>query len=430
MKKGKVVAVIGSMWGDEGKGKITNYLSEKAEMVVRCAGGDNAGHTIVLNGETFRLHLVPSGIFNPRIKNVLANGMVVNPRHLLKEIQDLQKAGVPCANLYVGERAHVIFDVHLELDELREQARGKNKIGTTKKGIGPAYDDKVTRRGVRIVDFVSPNFKEIYRSFLEEHNKEIVALGGTPIDFASSYADYVKIADALRPYVVDSVYVIRDAIDRGEKIVMEGAQGALLDIDFGTYPFVTSSNPTIGGVCVGSGVSVFNIGAAVGITKAYCTRVGEGAFPTEMRDELGDRIREKGREYGTTTKRPRRIGWLDAVALKYSVEINGFTSLALMLLDVLTGIPTLKIATSYKLDGQITRRFPSQNETCLRCEPQYIELPGWTEDITGCRRFEDLPLNARNYVAKVEEIIGVPVDFLSVGPDKEATIARRDIFAE
>lgn len=422
------VVVIGSLWGDEGKGKITNFLSGQADMVVRYAGGDNAGHTIVLDGETYKLHLVPSGVFNPDVKNVLANGMVINPRNLLGEIKDLKARGVLCENLYIGERAQVIFDSHLILDDLHEQALGKNKIGTTKKGIGPAYEDKVSRKGIRMVDFISADFKTIYQEFVERHNKEIVELGGKPVDFKTSYAEYCKIAQELKPHIVDSVTLINDAITDGDKIVLEGAQGALLDVDFGTYPFVTSSNPSIGGACIGSGIPATKLNEVIGVSKAYCTRVGAGAFPTEMFDDLGSQIRERGHEYGTTTKRPRRIGWFDAVALNYSIMINGFTGIALMLLDVLTGIPTLRIATSYNLDGKTIHTLPAQNELCLRCKPNYIELPGWKEDITKCRTFASLPKNAQDYVKTIEECTGVPVVFVSVGPDHDATIVRKELF--
>ena len=424
------VIVIGSLWGDEGKGKITNYLSGKADMVVRYQGGDNAGHTICIDGVTYKLHLVPSGIFDPEVKNILANGMVINPRNLRNEILDLKKQGITCENLYIGERAQVIFDSHLILDGLHEKGLGKGKIGTTGKGIGPAYEDKVARKGIRMIDFVSPSFREIYRVFVEKHNEDIVRLGGTPVDFEKSLKEYQEIAAYLKPHIVDSITLINDAIIENQKVVFEGAQGALLDIDFGTYPFVTSSNPTIGGALIGSGIAANRVGEVVGIVKSYSTRVGAGPFPTEMLDKLGDEIRERGHEYGTTTKRPRRIGWFDAVALNYSVMINGITGIALMLLDVLTGIPVIKIATSYSLDGKTIHTIPAQQELCERCKPNYIEMPGWTEDITNCRTYEELPKNAKDYIKKIEECTGVPVVFVSVGPDRDATIVRKQLFAD
>ncbi len=422
------VVVIGSQWGDEGKGKITNYLSEQADMVVRYQGGDNAGHTIKFNGNTFALHLIPSGIFDSNIKNVLGNGMVINPKHLLTEMKELQSRGYSCQNLYISERAQVIFDCHIVLDGLNEKALGKSQIGTTNKGIGPTYTDKISRKGLRIADLVADDFKQTYEGFLQEKNRQIVNLGGQPIDFEQSYKEYAELADYFRPYVCDSISLINSYVDSGKKVLYEGAQGVLLDIDFGTYPFCTSSNPTAGGVSTGSGVAPRKISQVIGIVKSYTTRVGAGAFPSELFDHVGNEIREKAHEYGVTTKRPRRIGWLDAVLLKYSISVNGFTGLSLMLLDILSGYDKIKICTSYTMDGKTMNTVPARNKDYEKCLPNYIEMDGWKEDITNCKHYEELPENAKKYIAKIEELVGVEVVYISVGPAKDQTIVRKKIF--
>lgn len=424
----KTVVVVGSAWGDEGKGKITNYLSEECDMVVRYQGGDNAGHTIVFGGNTYKLHLIPSGIFNPNIKNVLGNGMVINPKNLLKELNELKSLGFACTNLYISDRANVIFDYHLQLDGLKEEALGERKIGTTKKGIGPAYTDKVARTGIRMIDFISENFKDILKTTVTLKNQEISLYHGDTIDFEQTYQEYVKLALELKPYIVDSISLINDELERGKKILFEGAQGALLDIDFGTYPFVTSSNPSGGGVCIGSGVGPTKINEIIGVVKAYNTRVGSGAFPTEFEDSTSRYIREKAHEYGVTTKRPRRIGWFDGVLIRYSARINGLTGIVVTLLDVLSTIKELKICESYTLDGKIIKTIPARIEDFERCIPNFITLPGWNEDITGVTSFEELPINAQNYLKKLSELAGVPVVMFSVGPDKLQTIVRKELF--
>lgn len=424
----QTLVVIGSQWGDEGKGKITNYLSEKADVVVRYQGGDNAGHTIVFGGHTYKLHLIPSGIFNPNTKNICGNGMVINPRNLVKEIKELQTLGFPCNNLYISDRAHVVFDHHQVLDALYEEALQERKIGTTKKGIGPTYTDKTARIGIRMADFISADFPKLYRQTLVSKNQEISRLGGVAIDIESTLKEYLALASVIRPMVTDTILLLHKAYQSSQKILFEGAQGSMLDVDFGTYPFVTSSNPSSGGVAIGSGIGATRIDSVLGIVKAYTTRVGEGPFPTELKNALGDHIREVGHEYGTTTKRPRRIGWFDGTVLRYSAMINGMTGVALMLLDVLSGIDELKICTHYQLAGNDYMGIPARLEDYERCIPVYITLPGWKEDITKVRTFEELPQNAQNYIKAIEQIIQVPVLCFSVGPDREQTIVREPIF--
>lgn len=424
----KTVVVIGSQWGDEGKGKITNYLSNESDVVVRYQGGDNAGHTIVFNNNTYKLHLLPSGVFNANTKNILGNGMVINPKSLIEEIKEIRSSGFAVNNIYISDRAHVIFDYHKELDSLYEENLGKLKIGTTKKGIGPAYTDKVSRTGIRMADFVSEDFEENYRDRLVFKNAEIKRLNGKEIDVEKSVKEYKEIANFIRPFVCDTIMLLNEEYNQNKKILFEGAQGALLDIDFGTYPYVTSSNPSSGGVVIGSGLGVTKIDEVIGIVKAYTTRVGEGPFPTELFGEIAHTIREAGHEYGTTTKRPRRIGYFDGVVLKYSSMINGLTGLSIMLLDVLSGLDELKICTGYEFNGQVINNIPARLKDYQNCKPVYITLPGWTENITNVGSFEELPINAQNYLRKIEEVVGVEIVCFSVGPDKLQTIIMKEIF--
>lgn len=423
----KAVVVVGTQWGDEGKGKITNYLSQQADMVVRYQGGDNAGHSIQFDGTKYALHVIPSGVFYPHIRNVLGNGVVLNPKTFVEEVTRLKEQGFACENLYISDRAHVIFDYHKRIDGLQEVALGERKIGTTKKGIGPTYTDKVSRSGIRVGDFVSVDFENIYKTALQQKNAEIIRLGGEPIDIETSYQEYQALANSIKPYVVDTVVMLNEAVKQNQKILFEGAQGALLDIDFGTYPYVTSSNPSGGGVCVGSGIGPTAIQDVIGIAKAYATRVGSGAFPTEFEDDIAKKIRETAHEYGTTTKRPRRIGWLDAVVLKYSTMINGLTGLSLMLLDVLSGIETLKVCTAYEFNGQKIESIPSRISDFEACKPIYETLPGWDEDLSQIKTYEELPENAKGYITFIEKITGVPVVMVSVGPDINQTIIRRKV---
>lgn len=421
------IVVVGTQWGDEGKGKITNYLSKQSDVVVRYQGGDNAGHSIEFDGKRYALHVIPSGVFNPSIKNVLGNGVVLNPKTFLSEVKNLKEQGVSCNNLYISDRAHVIFDYNRELDGLNELELGASKIGTTKKGIGPTYTDKIARVGIRVGDFISNDFETIYKKMLVSKNEQIKHLNGNVFDVEESYKEYQEIANEIRPFVTDTVELLNEEVKNGKTILFEGAQGALLDIDFGTYPYVTSSNPSGGGVSIGSGVGPTNIKEIIGVAKAYSTRVGAGAFPTEFEDETAKMIREIAHEYGTTTKRPRRIGWLDGVVLRYSAMINGLTGFSLMLLDVLSGIKTLKVCVAYELDGKIIKTIPSRITDFERVIPIYEELPGWDEDISEMKTYEELPENAKNYIRFIETITNVPVVIVSVGADASKTIVRKKI---
>ncbi len=420
--------VLGSQWGDEGKGKITNYYSERADVVVRYQGGNNAGHTIVFGGKTFKLRTIPSGIFNPNIKNILGNGMVINPKSLINEMQTLIDEGYDCKNIYISDRAQVLFDYHVELDKINEEKLKERKIGTTKNGIGPCYSDKINRVGIRIGDFVSSDFKEIYKHNLDEKNQFIKEQGYEPIDFESSYQEYQKIADRLRPFVCDTVELLYQERIKNKKILFEGAQGALLDVDFGSYPFVTSSNPSSGGALIGSGIGMNHIEEAVGIVKAYTTRVGSGAFPTEFEDETAQYIREKAHEYGTVTKRPRRIGWLDLVALRYSANINGLTGIFLTLIDILSTLKEIKVCTSYNLNGKTIYNVPARDKDLAEVKPNLETLPGWDEDLSKIKSYDELPENAKKYIKFIEDYTKIPVIGFSVGPDKFQTIIRKELF--
>lgn len=422
-----VTVVVGAQWGDEGKGKITDFLAEKANFVVRYQGGDNAGHSIQFNGKKYALHLIPSGVFKPKTMNVIGNGVVFNPKTFLKEVQGLKAQGFACDNLVVSDRAHVIFDAHQALDAAQETAKGDQAVGTTRKGIGPTYQDKVGRNGVRVGDFVSDNFPILYRALMTQKNAQLAALGANPIDIEASIVEYLAIAEQIKPFVKDTIVLLNEAYEQHKTILVEGAQGALLDIDFGTYPYVTSSSTSAGGVAIGTGLGPTRISSIIGVAKAYSTRVGNGAFPTELKNELGQLIRERGREYGTTTGRPRRIGWLDAVALRYSVRVNGLTGIALMLLDVLSGLDTVQVCTHYTLNNQTLPSVPARIEDWAKCVPHFVTLPGWQEDITHVTKFEDLPAAARQYVTIVENLIGAPIVMISVGPSREQTIIRGEI---
>lgn len=424
----KTLIVLGSQWGDEGKGKITNYYSELADVVVRYQGGNNAGHTIVFGGNTYKLRTIPSGVFNKNVKNILGNGMVINPKSLINEMNTLKEAGYDCKNIYISDRAQVLFDYHIELDKLNELALKDKKIGTTKNGIGPCYYDKVSRCGIRMGDFVSSDFYEIYKHNLEIKNQKIRRLGGTEISFEETYKVYQEIANTLRDFVCDTIFLLNEEKKQGKKILFEGAQGALLDIDFGSYPYVTSSNPSSGGAITGSGIGLNGIKEALGVIKAYTTRVGEGAFPTEFEDETSNYIREKAHEYGTVTKRPRRIGWLDLVALKYSANINGLTGFFITLLDIFTSLKEIKVCTSYLLDGKEIKYVPSRDADLAKVKPIYVTLNGWEEDITKVTSFEELPTNAKKYLEFIAKELEIPLVGFSVGADKKQTIVTKEIF--
>jgi len=417
------VVVVGTQWGDEGKGKITDFLSENAEVIARYQGGNNAGHTIKFNGETYKLHLIPSGIFYKDKISVIGNGMVVDPKALVKELAYLHDKDVTTDNLRISNRAHVILPYHLKLDEVEEASKGANKIGTTKKGIGPAYMDKAARIGIRIADLLDrESFEEKLTRNLEEKNRlfeRIYETEGFKIeDILDEYYEY---GQQIKHYVQDTSVVLNDALDEGRRVLFEGAQGVMLDIDQGTYPFVTSSNPVAGGVTIGSGVGPTKITHIVGVSKAYTTRVGDGPFPTELDNEIGHQIREVGREYGTTTGRPRRVGWFDSVVVRHARRVSGITDLSLNSIDVLTGIETLKICIAYRYKGELIEEFPASLKMLAECEPVYEELPGWTEDITGCKSLDELPENARHYLERISQLTGIPLSIFSVGPDRTQT---------
>jgi adenylosuccinate synthase len=417
------VVVVGTQWGDEGKGKITDFLAEQADVVARYQGGNNAGHTILIRGKKYKLTMIPSGIFYENKVCVFGNGMVINPAALVEEIQYILDNGFRVDNLRISDRAHVIMPYHLVLDALEEDRKADNKIGTTRKGIGPCYMDKAARNGIRIADLMDPDeFAEKTRRLVAEKNQIITQVyGGEPLDAEAIVREYLGYAETLRPYVTDTSVVLNDAIDAGKKVLFEGAQGVMLDIDQGTYPFVTSSNPSAGGVCIGSGVGPSKIRQVIGVAKAYTTRVGDGPFPTELHGELGGWIRDKGNEYGTVTGRPRRVGWFDSVVVRHARRVSGITGLSLNSLDVLTGLDTVKICTAYRYRGQLIEHYPANLKVLSECEAVYEELPGWSEDISGAQKLEDLPANARRYLERVSELTGIPIAIFSVGRGREQT---------
>ena len=425
------VVVVGTQWGDEGKGKITDFLSEQAEYVARYQGGDNAGHTIQFGGETYKLHLIPSGIFSPEKLCIIGNGVVVNPKSLVTELAYLHERNITTDNLRISDRAHVILPYHIELDRLQEEAKGDKKIGTTIKGIGPAYMDKAARVGIRIADLLDREvFEERLRINLEDKNRQFTKLyDANSMSFEEIFEEYYEYGQQIKQYVCDTSVLLNDALDNGKRVLFEGAQGVMLDIDQGTYPFVTSSNPLAGGVTIGSGVGPSKVTKVVGVCKAYTSRVGDGPFPTELFDEIGSRIREVGREYGTTTGRPRRVGWFDSVVMRHSKRVSGITNLCLNSIDVLTGLETVKICVAYrKSNGEEIRHYPASLVELGQCEPVYEELPGWSEDITGCRTLEELPIEAQNYVRRVSELVGVKISTFSVGPDRNQTNILEDVW--
>jgi adenylosuccinate synthase len=424
--------VVGAQWGDEGKGKQVDWLAPKADIVVRFHGGNNAGHTVVVEGEQTILHVVPSGVLNPGTVNLIGPGVVVAPDVLLGEIDALSARGLlrDPARVRVSGRAHVIMEWHRALDLAREEhARGR-AIGTTGRGIGPAYEDKVGRRGIRVADLLKAEpLRETIERLAEQKNFELVQYyGGKALDAGALYERAVEWGRRLEPYVDHTERVLAHALRDGKNVLFEGAQGNFLDIDHGTYPYVTSSNSVAGAVCAGAGIGPTRIDRVLGITKAYTTRVGGGPFPTEETGERGEQLRELGAEYGATTGRPRRCGWLDAVMLREAATVNGYTALAVNKLDVLTGIGEIHVATAYRVDGKLTREFPMTLAEIERAEPVYESHPGWTEPISDCRSFDALPPAAQAYVSRVEALAGVPVELISVGPGRDATIARADPF--
>lgn len=417
------VVVVGTQWGDEGKGKITDFLSENSEVIARYQGGNNAGHTIIFGGETYKLHLIPSGIFYKDKVSVIGNGMVVDPKALVQELKGLHDRGVTTENLRISNRAHVILPYHLKQDEVEETRRGANKIGTTGKGIGPAYMDKAARVGIRMADLLDKEvFEEKLERNLEEKNrlfdKFYETQGFTKEEILEEYYGY---GQEIAKYVTDTSKVLNDALDDGRRVLFEGAQGVMLDIDQGTYPFVTSSNPVAGGVTIGAGVGPTKINHVVGVCKAYTSRVGDGPFPTELFDEIGNQIREVGKEYGTTTGRPRRIGWFDSVVIRHARRVSGLTDLTVNSIDVLSGLETVKICTAYSYKGELITEYPANLRMLADCEPVYEELPGWSEDVTSCKSLDELPETARHYLERISQLSGVPISIFSVGPDRNQT---------
>lgn len=419
------VVVVGSQWGDEGKGKITDYLAQKADLVVRYSGGNNAGHTIVYEGKKFALRLIPSGIFTAG-EVIMGNGMVINPKAFLEEVSYLNDAGINTGKIHISDRAHVILPYHIKIDALEEKLRGESAIGTTGRGIGPAYVDKYDRCGIRIGEFVNEEiFKKRIHQVIEFKKQLYPQLN---VDADSIFEEYKEYAKKMKPLVCDTGALLDEALLNHKKVLFEGAQGAMLDIDYGTYPFVTSSNPGANGVCAGASIGPLYINEVIGIVKAYTTRVGAGAFPTEIDGNLADFIREAGHEYGTVTKRPRRVGWFDAVVVNQSRRMSSLTGISLMLLDVLSGIETLKLCTAYMLDDQKIYALPSTVEELERCKPIYEEMPGWKEDISNVSSFEELPINCQNYIRRIEELVHCPITIFSVGPDRKQTIILKEVF--
>ena len=417
------LVVVGAQWGDEGKGKMTDFFAQNADVVVRYQGGNNAGHTITFNGQKYALQSIPSGIFNPKIKNVMANGMVINPKAALAELEKLHSLGITDYQLFVSDRAAVIMPYHIALDGAYENAKAGKMIGTTKKGIGPAYADKYNRIGIRIGDLLDKEyFAERLKDALAIKNLELKMLGLEEMDFEPLFEEYFEYGQQLKKYICDTSIMLNEEVKNDAKILFEGAQGVMLCIEHGTYPFVTSSSPATVSVPIGTGIPPKYIDNSLGICKAYNTRVGAGSFPTELDGDLAHYIRERGREYGTVTGRPRRIGFLDIVALRHACRISGIDTLAIMLFDVLSGVSELKICTKYELDGKIIDYIPSTLSDYNRCKPIYIDMPTWNEDISEIKNFDALPENAKFYLKKIEELTGVKISIVSVGPDRTQTI--------
>ena len=424
MSRSKVDVVLGTFYGDEGKGKIIDYLGSNADIAVRCSGGNNAGHTIEVDGIKFAFHLIPSGILNKGTIAVIGNGVVVDPKVLIEEMENLKEHGYSADNLRISDKAHIILPYHVEMDKLLEENRGSNKIGTTARGIGPAYCDKYERCGIRAEDLISDRFEELLTININNKNKIFEMYGHETVDLEKTLADYKEYAKILKPYITDTVTLIHNALDEGKKVICEGAQATLLDIDFGSYPFVTSSNPSIGGVCTGSGVGARDIGEVYGVLKAYSSRVGAGPYVTEQNNEIGDTIRELGHEYGTTTKRPRRCGWLDLVALKYAVRLNGITGLAVNHVDTIGKLDNIKLCVAYNCNGKETTDFSTNVDFLNNSYAVYEDFDGNFGDISNCKSFEELPDNAKKYLRRIEECTGVPVKFIGTGAGREDMIVR------
>lgn len=419
-----VNVVLGLFYGDEGKGKIIDYLSKRHKYAVRFSGGNNAGHSIEVDGKKFAFHLIPSGILNKNVKAVLGNGVVIDPKVLIEEINNLKDNGYSVDNLYISDKAHVILPYHIELDGMLEDIRKSRKIGTTKRGIGPAYCDKYERCGIRMEDFISDNFKELLKENVKNKNVILKAFGYDELDFKKIYKEYSEYANILKPYVCDTITMLHQAITNNEKILCEGAQATLLDIDFGSYPYVTSSSPSIGGLSTGTGIGGRYVKDVIGVIKAYSSRVGEGPYVTELTDSVGDKIRELGHEYGTTTKRPRRCGWLDIVALNYAVMINGVNAIAMNHLDTIGKLDKIKLCVAYKYNGKETKFFNTNMDFLKNSTPVYEEFDGNFGDISKCKSFDELPENAKKYVRRIEELTNCKVKYLGTGPSREDIIVN------
>lgn len=419
------VIVLGAQWGDEGKGKATDQLGQNTDYVVKFNGGNNAGHTVVIDGEKYAMHLLPAGILSKGVTPIIGNGVVVDIDVLFQELAEMESRGVDCSRLKISSNAHIIPSYNRLMDQANERARGKNQIGTTGRGIGPTYADKMNRVGIRIQDLFDPKtLSEKIEAALAPKNEVFAAVGMETLDPDTVTEELLAYADRIRPMVCDASLEVNDALDRGDTVLFEGGQATMLDIDHGTYPFVTSSNPTAGGALTGTGVGPTRIDRVVGVAKAYTTRVGEGPFPTELDDEVGEALRHKGGEFGVTTGRARRTGWFDAVVMRYATRINGLTDICLTKLDVLSGYPTIPVCVAYEVDGVRMEEMPLDQVGFENAVPVYEELPGWEEDITGCRTFEELPKNAQDYIARLEELSRCRIQSIGVGAGREATIVR------
>ncbi len=419
-----VIAIIGAQWGDEGKGKVVDLLAERAQVVVRFSGGDNAGHTVINPYGEFKLHLVPSGIFSPGAVCIIGNGVVINPGRLIEEINQLNQCGVDTSRLVISDRAHLVMPYHILLDELEEESRAGNALGTTHRGIGPAFADKAARLGIRAGELLDKEaLLERLRLVIDYKNTILTRIyRSSPLSLDEVFQQYCQYGERLAPYIKETTALLQKSLERDECILLEGAQGALLDPDFGTYPYTTSSSPLAGGGCLGSGIGPTQIDRVLGVFKAYCTRVGSGPMPTELTDETGSLIRERAHEYGATTGRPRRCGWFDAVAARFSHQINGFTGVAITRLDVLDNLPQLKICVAYRLDGKTINYFPASTTDLQRCQPIYEELAGWQTSTNHAREFDELPPQARHYITRLEELISCPTNLICVGAAREQTI--------
>ncbi|MDP9315866.1 MAG: adenylosuccinate synthase [Chloroflexota bacterium] len=420
-----VVAIIGGQWGDEGKGRVVDLLAQHAHMVIRYSGGNNAGHTVINDRGTFKLHLVPAGIFNPETTNIIGTGVVVDPAALLEELAMLAEAGVTFDNLYISDRAHVIMPYHREQDRIQESLRGDGRIGTTGRGVGPAYGDKMERIGIRMGDLLhADTLHQHLARAIDAKNTWLQAYGGKAQPLQALHQQFVDYGHQLRAYIKPTHPLVQQALSRGQDVLLEGAQASLLDVDWGTYPYVTSSAPGAAGACQGAGIGPRQVSHVLGVFKAYTTRIGGGPFPTELTDETGNLLRERGHEYGTTTGRPRRCGWFDAVAARYVVELNGIDYMVWTKLDILDTLPTIRICTSYKLRGETIHYVPSSIAELSQVEPIYEDLPGWQTPTDALRTFDDLPPNAKRYLQRLEELTGVPTAIISVGPARQSSIER------